>query len=96
MVYVAKLEAAVKFAKATLAYSRLDKPHLNNTHVALLLYLRVYPSEMCAVVFMKLSDGTASLLINNKLWALHCMILLTSLQTRRSIISFAFAEKLTF
>lgn len=77
----AKLEAAVKFTRATVAYSGPDKPHLNNSHIALPLYLRVYPSETCAGVLIKLSDTTAPLLINNKLWALHCIlaqILLTS------------------
>lgn len=61
--------------------------------------LRVYPSETCGVVLVKLSDTTAPLLINNKLWALHCIfvqILLRSPQTFWSIIGFAFTAKLTF
>ncbi|TKS87800.1 Neuropilin and tolloid-like protein 1 [Collichthys lucidus] len=77
----AKLEAALKFTRATVAYTGPDKPHLNNSHIALPLYLRVYPSETCAGVLIKLSDTTAPLLINNKLQALHCIlaqILLTS------------------
>lgn len=65
----AKLEAAVKFTRATVAYSGPDKPHLNNSHIALLLYLRVYPSETHAAVLIKLSDTRAPLFINNKLWA---------------------------
>lgn len=81
----AKLEAAVKFTRATVAYSGPDKPHLNNSHIALMLFnLRVSPSQACGVVLVKLSDTAAPLLINNKLWALHCIlvhILLTSPQT---------------
>lgn len=90
----ARLEAAVG---ATVAYSGPDKPHLNNSHIAVLLYLGVYPSEMCGVVLIKLSDTTAPLLINKNLRALHCIlaqISLTSPWTLRSIIGFA--EKLTF
>lgn len=70
---------------------------MNNSHIAMLLYLRVYPSEMCGAALIKLSDKAAPLLINNKLQALHCIlaqILLTSPQTIRSIISFAFAEEI--
>lgn len=54
---------------------------------------------MRGAALIKLSDNAAPLLINNKLWALHCIlaqILLTSPQTVRSIIGFAFAGKLTF
>lgn len=94
-----KLEAAVKFSRTTVAYSGPDKPYLNNSHIALLLLSRVYPSEMYCTALVKLSDTTAALLINNKLWALHCIlveILLASLQTLSSTIGFAFATRLTF
>lgn len=41
-----KLEAAVKSSKTTVAYSRPDKPHLNNSHIAaLLLSLQVTHRE---------------------------------------------------
>lgn len=60
----AKLEAAVKFTRATVAHSGPDKPHLNNSHIALPLYLRVYQSETRGVVLIKLSNTTATLLIN--------------------------------
>jgi len=92
------MEAAVKFTRATVAYGQADKPHLNNSHLALLLYLRVYPSETYGAVFIKLSNDAAPLLINITLWALHCIvsqILPTSLQIQSSVC-FAFAKKLTF
>ena len=70
-----KPEAAVKFTRATVAYSAPDKPHLNNSHIAPPLYLRVYPSETRGALLIKLSDTAAAapLLINNELRALLCI-----------------------
>lgn len=40
---VAKLGTAIKPTKATVAHSGPDKPHLNNSHIALALYLALTP-----------------------------------------------------
>ncbi|TKS87805.1 Neuropilin and tolloid-like protein 1 [Collichthys lucidus] len=58
----------VSAAENGVLYCRITKRRQQkNEATALPLYLRVYPSETCAGVLIKLSDTTAPLLINNKL-----------------------------